>query len=90
LAAYEKYWDWVSTEKTLITGFYEDGLEQGRVEGLEAGLKKGLEKGLEKGRLEGQKQMQLQIARALKQAGLSESAIANHTDLPLEEIIEIS
>jgi predicted transposase/invertase (TIGR01784 family) len=105
LAAYEKYWDWVSTEKTLITGFYEDGLEQGRVEGLEAGLKKGLKKGLEKGlekglakglakgRAEGQqqiKQMQLQIARSLKQAGLSDALIADHTDLPMEEIIEIS
>lgn len=32
LASYEKYWDAVSTEKTLISGFYKKGLEQGREE----------------------------------------------------------
>lgn len=30
LAAYEAYWDAVSTEKTLIAGHYTQGLAQGR------------------------------------------------------------
>ncbi len=43
-------------------------------------------KGREEGRAEGHKQMQLQIARSLKQAGLSEVEIAAHTHLSMEEI----
>jgi predicted transposase/invertase (TIGR01784 family) len=45
LYAYEKYWDIVRTEKTLIEG--------SREEGIEIGLEKGEAIGLEKGRIEG-------------------------------------
>lgn len=37
LAVYEKYWDAVSTEKTLISGFYEKGLKEGEAKGLKEG-----------------------------------------------------
>lgn len=33
LASYDKYWDSVSTEKTLISGFYRKGLEEGILQG---------------------------------------------------------
>lgn len=33
LEAYERYWDSVSTEKTLISGSYRKGLEEGTLEG---------------------------------------------------------
>jgi predicted transposase/invertase (TIGR01784 family) len=35
LEAYDKYWDAVSTEKTLINGFYESGRKVGQEEGRE-------------------------------------------------------
>jgi predicted transposase/invertase (TIGR01784 family) len=37
LAAYEKYWDSVSTEKTLVSGFYKQGLQEGLQQGLQQG-----------------------------------------------------
>ena len=33
LAAYDLYWDTVSTEKTLMEGKYQEGLEKGKAEG---------------------------------------------------------
>lgn len=33
LESYDKYWDAVSTEKTLISGFYQKGREEGKKEG---------------------------------------------------------
>jgi len=61
LETYDKYWDQVRTEKTLIADSLEKGRaegeqigrEKGREEGREEGLEKGLEKGLERGRGEG-------------------------------------
>lgn len=85
LEAYEKYWDAVSVEKTLLTESYAGGLEEGLERGLEKGLKEGLERGLE----EGSRQAQLEIAKSLKQAGLSDTDIAAHTHLSLEEIKKI-
>lgn len=34
LESYDKYWDAVSTEKTLITGFYEKSQEEGREQAM--------------------------------------------------------
>jgi predicted transposase/invertase (TIGR01784 family) len=53
LAAYDKYWDIISTERTLIVDSLEKGLAKGRKEGLNEGLAKGREEGLEKGLTEG-------------------------------------
>lgn len=41
LRAYEKYWDSVSTEKTLMTGKFMEGEAKGRAEGREEGLLEG-------------------------------------------------
>jgi flagellar biosynthesis/type III secretory pathway protein FliH len=60
LEAYDKYWDAIRIEKSLVTeGRMEglkEGLEKGRQEGLEEGLEKGLEKGREEGLEEGLKE----------------------------------
>lgn len=37
LETYDRYWDAVSTERTLITGFYESGRKAGKEEGREEG-----------------------------------------------------
>lgn len=48
LEAYDKYWDWVSTQKTLTRGFFKEGLK----EGIEQGLQEGIQQGIEQGKLE--------------------------------------
>jgi predicted transposase/invertase (TIGR01784 family) len=57
LAAYDYYWDIISTEKSLLatskTEGLEKGLAKGREEGLEEGMAKGREEGLEEGLAKG-------------------------------------
>ena len=61
LRAYDKFWDSVSVERTLLDDRYqkgmEEGIEKGRAEGMEKGRAEGMEKGraegMEKGRAEG-------------------------------------
>lgn len=69
LEAYDKYWDEVSTQKTLLSGYYRQGKEEGKETGRN-------EKAIE-------------IARSLKQAGLTSSEIAKHTGLSEVEIIKL-
>jgi predicted transposase/invertase (TIGR01784 family) len=56
LAAYDKYWDMIRTQKSLVTGARNEGLVEGEAIGLEKGEAIGLEKGeaigLEKGEAE--------------------------------------
>ncbi len=74
LLTYDKYWDAISIEKTLINGFYRqgktEGLEEGRAIGLEEGRVAGLEEGLAKGLMEGERE-KYQIARNLLAMGMS-------------------
>jgi predicted transposase/invertase (TIGR01784 family) len=64
LYAYERYWDAVSIEKSLLTGREKgkkegreeglaEGIEKGKKEGREEGLSEGIEKGKKEGREEG-------------------------------------
>ena len=46
LDSYEKYWDSVSIEKTLISGAKQEGREEGREEGRKEGRKEGREEGI--------------------------------------------
>lgn len=81
LMTYEKYWDAISIEKTLVS--------EARAEGHEEGLIEGREEGRIEGREEGHHEMQLQIAKSLKKAGLSDTEIAHHTGLSLQQIKDV-
>ena len=82
LLGYDRYWDAISTAKTLASGKYKDGLD--------AGLAKGREEGREEGRAEGAKQRSIEMARKLKLKGtMSDEEIAEITDLTLDEIQKI-
>ena len=70
LRAYDKFWDSVSVERTLIDDSY----------------KKGKEEGMEKGRAEGEINKSLQIARNLLNLGLPISQIIQATGLTQEQI----
>jgi predicted transposase/invertase (TIGR01784 family) len=71
----------------------KEGLEEGLREGLEEGRAEGIEIGVEKTRKENQEESRkekLQIARNLKQMGLSDTQIASATGLSPEEITNLN
>ena len=70
LRAYDKFWDSVSVERTLIDDSYQKGMEKGRAEGIE----------------EGMSQRSLEIARKMLAKGMDEAPIMDMTGLTAEEI----
>lgn len=76
----------LNEQERLAYAKYQEGLHDDA--SFSAMLKVSKAEGLAEG-LEKQKQMQLQIARSLRQAGLSDSEIAVHTQLSLEDIKSI-
>ena len=70
LRAYDKFWDRVSSEKTLMEGRYDEGLKQGMEVGKQAGLE---EKALE-------------IAKKMKAAGMDAVTIHEMTGLDMNVI----
>ena len=78
LRAYDKFWDSVSVERTLLDDRYQKGKEEGRAEGKEEGRAEG--------RAEGMSQRSLEIARNLLSLGLPVDQIIQATGLTEEEI----
>ena len=78
LRAYDKFWDSVSVERTLIDDSYQKGKEEGIAEGMEKGIKQGMEKGMS--------QRSLEIARKMLAKGMDEASVMDMTGLTAEEI----
>ena len=78
LRAYDKFWDSVSVERTLLDDRYQKGMEEG------------MEKGMEKGRAEGKHEANTETAQRLLAMGLSAEQVAKATQLPLEIIKNLS
>ena len=78
LRSYDKFWDSVSVERTLLDDRYQKGKEEGRAEGKEEGRAEG--------RAEGMSQRSLEIARNLLSLGLPVDQITQATGLTEEEI----
>ena len=74
LRAYDKFWDSVSVERTLLDDRYQKGME----EGMEKGRTEGIE--------EGMSQRSLEIARKMLAHGMDETSIMDMTGLTAEEI----
>ena len=74
LRAYDKFWDSVSVERTLLDDRYQKGME----EGMEKGRAEGIE--------EGMSQRSLEIARKMLAHGMDETSIMDMTGLTAEEI----
>ena len=70
LWAYDKFWDSVSVERTLIDDSYQKGIEKGRAEGMEKGMN----------------QRSLEIARKMLANGMDEASVMDMTGLTAEEI----
>ena len=78
IRAYDKFWDSVSVERTLIDDSYQKGKE------------KGIAEGMEKGRAEGKHEANTETAQRLLAMGLSAEQVAKATQLPLEIIKNLS
>ena len=78
LRAYDKFWDSVSVERTLLDDRYQKGMEEG------------IEKGMEKGRAEGKHEANTETAQRLLAMGLSAEQVSKATQLPLEIIKNLS
>ena len=78
LWAYDKFWDSVSVERTLIDDSYQKGKEEGIEKGRAEGMKQGLEKGMKNGKIE--------IARKMLAKGMDEATVMDMTGLTAEEI----
>ena len=78
LWAYDKFWDSVSVERTLLDDRYQKGKEEGIAEGMEKGRAEGMEKGMS--------QRSLEIARKMLAKGLDDTTIMEMTGLSLDEI----
>ena len=74
LRAYDKFWDSVSVERTLMDDRYQKGMEKG----IETGFEKGMEKGMS--------QRSLEIAKKMLAKGMDEASIMDMTGLTAEEI----
>ena len=86
LRAYDKFWDSVSVERTLLDDRYQKGMEKGIAEGLEMGMKQGMEKG----KAEGKHEANTETAQRLLAMGLSAEEFSKATQLPLEIIKKLS
>ena len=82
LRAYDKFWDSVSVERTLIDDSYQKGKEKGKEEGIAEGM--------EKGRAEGKHEANTETAQRLLAMGISAEQVAKATQLPLEIIKNLS
>ena len=78
LRAYDKFWDSVSVERTLIDDSYQKGME------------KGMKQGREEGREEGKHEANTETAQRLLAMGLSAEQVSKATQLPLEIIKNLS
>ena len=78
LRAYDKFWDSVSVERTLLDDRYQKGMEIG------------MKQGREEGRAEGKHEANTETAQRLLAMGLSAEQVAKATQLPLEIIKNLS
>lgn len=74
LRAYDKFWDSVSVERTLLDDRYQKGKEEG------------MEEGRAEGRAEGMNQRSLEIAKKMLAKGMDEATVMDVTGLTAEKM----
>lgn len=93
LEEYDKYWDAISTERTLIADAEAKGKAIGREEGREEGREKGREEGREEGEqigfLKGEMKEKITVILNGFENGISVSILAKITQLSEDEVLRI-
>ena len=102
LYSYERFWDMISVENTLINSIqrrYDEGFAQGEAAGMAAGYAQGEAAGYAQGKATGYAQGEAngeakgrieekrEIASAMKAGGIAIELIASMTGLKVEEIV---
>jgi len=64
----------------------EKGVKKGRLEGIKEGMKEGMKEGLEKGLEKGEQKKQIEIARKMREDGISIDIIIKYTGLQSSDI----
>ena len=64
----------------------EKGVKKGRLEGIKEGIKEGMKEGLEKGLEKGEQKKQIEIARKMREDGISIDIIIKYTGLQSSDI----
>ena len=85
LAAYEKYWDAVRVERTLIA----DSKKKGREEGEAKGMAEGEAKGRAEGEAKGREETLIDFVRSCKRNGLTLELTQKLTNLSKKELLKI-
>ena len=86
LRAYDKFWDSVSVERTLLDDRYQKGMEKGIEKGFEKGRAEGKAEGMEEGIEKGMNQRSLEIAKKMLANGMDDASVMDMTGLTAEEI----
>lgn len=81
LSGYEKFWDIISVEKTLLNSAERRGFAKG--------LEEGLAKSKEEGEKKKQQEITRKIARKMKAKGFSTEDIIDLTSLAAEEVVSL-
>ena len=79
MAGYDHFWEAVSWERTLVSAALKRS-EQAHKKGYEAGMEKGIEKGI--------RENSLNVARKLKEMGMSLDDIISATGLSRDDIMK--
>ena len=82
LESYDRYWDSISTEKTLIVDAFDEGKIEGKIEGEQIGIEKGEQIGQEKQKKNG-------IIKAIQRGKLSIEEIAEDFEVSIDYVLEI-
>ena len=86
MAAYDKYWDGIRVERTLLA----DAHGQGEARGLAKGLAKGEAKGLAKGRAEGEMIGKQKTALAMLRKGMAPPDVVGLSGLSPEDVLGLA
>ncbi|MDR1259410.1 MAG: Rpn family recombination-promoting nuclease/putative transposase [Tannerellaceae bacterium] len=89
LATYDKYWDIIRTENSLIAASRAEGMAEGLTEGRAEGLAEGRAEGLAEGEAKGIAKGIAEIVINCKRNGFSIEQIKTITGLSEERILEI-
>lgn len=82
-------WDAEAIRDYAIKSGRKEGLEQGFKEGVKKGVKEGIKKGVKKGILEGEKRKAREMAKSLREQGVSVEIIAKAAKLSADEIQQL-
>jgi predicted transposase YdaD len=89
LEAYDKYWDTIRVERTLIADAEAKGEQIGIQKGEQIGIQKGEQIGIQKGEQIGIQKIKIEMVITLHEDGIPISQIAKYTKLSVDDVIKI-